>query len=39
MLFQQQARHEGCEVASGQKFAFRSDVIWEADEDIRLLYD
>jgi hypothetical protein len=39
VLFQHKVRHEGCEVRSGQKYAMRTEVLYEADTDIRLLYE
>ncbi len=33
-VFQHKVRHEGCEVLSGVKYAMRTDVIYEAPDDI-----
>jgi len=33
-IFQHKVRHEGCAVASGTKYAMRSDVIYHSDEAI-----
>lgn len=30
-VFQHKVRHEGCEVLSGTKYAFRTDVIYGID--------
>lgn len=38
-LFQHKVRHEGEPVRSGTKYALRTDVLYEADEDIILTYD
>jgi prolyl 4-hydroxylase len=35
-IFQHKLRHEGCEVRSGLKYAMRSDVIFEAPDDITM---
>ena len=33
-VFQHKIRHEGCEVRAGVKYAFRTDVLYESDEEI-----
>lgn len=35
-IFQHKMRHEGCEVRSGLKYAMRTDVIFEAPDDIAM---
>ena len=36
LVFQHKLRHEGCVVHSGRKYAMRSDLIYEADEPLRM---
>ena len=38
-VFQHKIRHEGEAVGSGTKYALRTDVLYEADEDIVLTYE
>lgn len=36
VVFQHKLRHEGCEVTRGRKYAMRTDVLYAADEPLRL---
>lgn len=36
LVFQHKLRHEGCEVRGGRKYAMRTDVIYAADQTLRL---
>lgn len=36
LVFQHKLRHEGCVVQKGHKYAMRSDLVYEADEPLRM---